>query len=132
MSVDRLYIYAMLFAGGLAGLAAMNQIQGTVTSGFGATIDAGIGFDAITVALLGRSRAWGAFAAGILFGALKAGSFSMQAQGIPVDIVLVVQSLIVLFIAAPPLLRAVFFLPKTDAEKAAAARAKAAKKAVAA
>ena len=132
MSVDRLYIYAMLFAGGLAGLAAMNQIQGTVTSGFGATIDAGIGFDAITVALLGRSRAGGTFAAGILFGALKAGSFSMQAQGIPVDIVLVVQSLIVLFIAAPPLLRAVFFLPKTDAEKAAAARAKAAKKAVAA
>ena len=132
MSVDRLYIYAMLFAGGLAGLAAMNQIQGTVTSGFGATIDAGIGFDAITVALLGRSRAWGTFAAGMLFGALKAGSFSMQAQGIPVDIVLVVQSLIVLFIAAPPLLRAVFFLPKTGAEKAAAARAKAAKKAVAA
>lgn len=132
MSVDRLYIYAMLFAGGLAGLAAMNQIQGNVTTGFGATIDAGIGFDAITVALLGRSRAWGTFAAGILFGALKAGSFSMQAQGIPVDIVLVVQSLIVLFIAAPPLLRAVFFLPKTDAEKAAAARAKAAKKAVAA
>ena len=132
MSVDRLYIYAMLFAGGLAGLAAMNQIQGNVTTGFGATIDAGIGFDAITVALLGRSRAWGTFAAGILFGALKAGSFSMQAQGIPVDIVLVVQSLIVLFIAAPPLLRAVFFLPQTDAEKAAAARAKAAKKAVAA
>jgi len=132
MSVDRLYIYAMLFAGGLAGLAAMNQIQGTVTTGFGATIDAGIGFDAITVALLGRSRAWGTLAAGILFGALKAGSFSMQAQGIPVDIVLVVQSLIVLFIAAPPLLRAVFFLPKTDAEKAAKARAKAAKKAVAA
>lgn len=72
----------------------------------------------------------GTFAAGILFGALKAGSFSMQAQGIPVDIVLVVQSLIVLFIAAPPLLRAIFFLPKTDAEKAAKARDKAAKKAV--
>ncbi|CAI9392633.1 ABC transporter permease [Microbacterium sp. T2.11-28] len=132
INVERLYVYAMLFAGGLAGLAAMNQIQGNVTTGFGATIDAGIGFDAITVALLGRSRAWGTFAAGILFGALKAGSFSMQAQGIPVDIVLVVQSLIVLFIAAPPLLRAVFFLPKTDLEKAAKARAKAAKKAVAA
>ncbi len=50
----------------------------------------------------------------------------------PVDIVLVVQSLVVLFIAAPPLLRSVFFLPKSDAEKAAKARAKAAKKAVAA
>lgn len=130
IGVQRIYIYAMLFAGGLAGLAAMNQIQGSVTTGFTATIDAGIGFDAITVALLGRSRAWGTFAAGILFGMLKAGSFSMQAQGIPVDIVLVVQSLIVLFIAAPPLLRTIFFLPKTDAEKAAKARAKAAKKAV--
>ncbi|WP_413354171.1 ABC transporter permease [Microbacterium sp. 1P06AB] len=132
INVERIYVYAMVFAGGLAGLAAMNQIQGNVTTGFAATIDAGIGFDAITVALLGRSRAWGTFAAGILFGALKAGSFSMQAQGIPVDIVLVVQSLVVLFIAAPPLLRAVFFLPKTEIEKADKARAKAAKKAVSA
>jgi ABC-type uncharacterized transport system permease subunit len=131
ISVQRMYFYALLFAGGLAGLAAMNQIQGSVTSGFDGYIDAGIGFDAITVALLGRSRAWGVFAAGILFGALKAGSFTMQAsQGIPVDIVLVVQSLIVLFIAAPPLVRTIFFLPKSDAEKAAKARAKAAKKAV--
>ncbi|MCK2037348.1 ABC transporter permease [Microbacterium sp. SSW1-49] len=132
ISVQRIYVYAMLFAGGLAGLAGMNQLQGAVTTGVTETIDAGIGFDAITVALLGRSRAWGTFAAGILFGALKAGSFSMQAQDIPVDIVLVVQSLVVLFIAAPPLLRTVFFLPKTDIEKAARLRAKAAKKAVAA
>jgi simple sugar transport system permease protein len=132
ISVQRIYVYAMLFAGGLAGLAGLNQLQGAVTTGVTETIDAGIGFDAITVALLGRSRAWGTFAAGILFGALKAGSFSMQAQDIPVDIVLVVQSLVVLFIAAPPLLRTVFFLPKTDIEKAARLRAKAAKKAVAA
>jgi len=130
IGVERVYVYAMLFAGGLAGLAAMNQVQGAVTTGFTSTIDAGIGFDAITVALLGRSRAWGTLAAGLLFGAMKAGSFSMQAQGIPVDIVLVVQSLVVLFIAAPPLLRAVFFLPRTDVEKAARMRAKAAKKAV--
>lgn len=130
ISVQRVYVYAMLFAGGLAGLAGMNQIQGAVNSGITESIDAGIGFDAITVALLGRSRAWGTFAAGILFGALKAGSFSMQAQGIPVDIVLVVQSLVVLFIAAPPLLRAVFFLPRTEAEKAERARAISAKKAV--
>ncbi len=130
ISVQRIYVYAMLLAGALAGLAGMNQLQGAVTSGITETIDAGIGFDAITVALLGRSRAWGTFAAGILFGALKAGSFSMQAQDIPVDIVLVVQSLVVLFIAAPPLLRTVFFLPKSDVEKAVKARAKAAKKAV--
>ncbi|WP_396656763.1 ABC transporter permease [Microbacterium sp.] len=129
ISVQRMYIYAMVFAGGLAGIAGMNQIMGSVTTGFDGTIDAGIGFDAITVALLGRSRAWGTFAAGILFGALKAGSFTMQAsQGIPVDIVLVVQSLIVLFIAAPPLIRTIFFLPKDESEKSAKAKARAAKR----
>ena len=75
-------------------------------------MDAGIGFDAITVALLGRSRPWGVFIAGLLFGALKAGGYTIQAANdIPIDIVLVVQSLIVLFVAAPPLVRAIFRLP---------------------
>lgn len=115
VKVERIIIYAMVFAGGLAGLAGVNQMAGTITTGFGSGVDAGIGFDAITVALLGRSRAWGVFAAGILFGALKAGSFTMQiAEDVPVDIVLVVQALIVLFIAAPPLIRSVFFLPKGE------------------
>ena len=118
ISVQRMYVYAMLFSGGLVGLAGINQVLGTTTSGFGAGIDSGIGFDAITVALLGRSRPWGVFAAGILFGAFKAGSFSMQAaEGVPIDIVLVVQSLIVLFIAAPPLVRAIFRLPAPGAPR---------------
>ena len=116
ISVKRMYVYAMLFSGGLVGLAGINQVLGTTTSGFGAGIDSGIGFDAITVALLGRSKPWGVFVAGILFGAFKAGGFSMQAaEGVPIDIVLVVQSLIVLFIAAPPLVRAIFRLPREGA-----------------
>ncbi|MFB9309234.1 simple sugar transport system permease protein [Agromyces hippuratus] len=115
INVKRMYVYAMLLSGGLIGLAGVNQVLGTTTSGFGAGIDSGIGFDAITVALLGRSRPWGVFVAGILFGAFKAGGFSMQAaEGVPIDIVLVVQSLIVLFIAAPPLVRAIFRLPSPD------------------
>jgi ABC-type uncharacterized transport system permease subunit len=118
INVKRTYIYVMLLSGGLVGLAGVAQVLGTVTSGFSSGIDAGIGFDAITVALLGRSRPWGIFVAGILFGAFKAGGFAMQAgQGIPVDIVLVVQSLIVLFIAAPPLVRAIFRLPTPGVAK---------------
>jgi general nucleoside transport system permease protein len=110
--VDRMYIYAMLFSGGLIAVAGVIQVLGVVPSGFSSGIDAGIGFDAITVALLGRAKPWGVFFAGILFGAFKAGGFAMQAaEGIPIDIVLVVQSLIVLFIAAPPLIRALFRLP---------------------
>ena len=114
INVSGVYIWAMVISGALVGLAGVTQVLGTVTTGFSAGIDAGIGFDAITVALLGRSRPLGVFLAGILFGALKAGGFSMQAaQGIPIDIVLVVQSLIVLFIAAPPLVRTIVpFLPK--------------------
>jgi len=112
IGVERIYVYAMVVSGALIGLAGVAQVLGTVTTGFTSGIDAGIGFDAITVALLGRSRPVGVFIAGLLFGALKAGGYSMQAaNGITIDIVLVVQSLIVLFIAAPPLVRAVFRLP---------------------
>jgi simple sugar transport system permease protein len=112
INVKSMYVYAMLISGALIGLAGVHQVLGTVTTGFSSGIDAGIGFDAITVALLGRSTPWGVLAAGILFGAFKAGGFSMQAaEGVPIDIVLVVQSLIVLFIAAPPLVRAIFRLP---------------------
>ncbi len=116
INVKGVYIWAMLLSGGLAGLAGVSQMLGTVTTGFSQGIDAGIGFDAITVALLGRSRPIGIFVAGVLFGAFKAGGFSMQAaEGVPIDIVLVVQSLIVLFIAAPPLVRAIFRLPTPSA-----------------
>jgi len=125
ISVQRMYIYAMVFAGALAGIAGVNQISTTTVDGFNNGFDSGIGFDAITVALLGRSRAGGVFAAGLLFGALKAGSFAMAGLGIPKEIVVVVQSIIVLFIAAPPLVRTIFFLPKSEAERAAKAKAKA-------
>jgi general nucleoside transport system permease protein len=112
INVKSMYVYAMLISGALVGLAGVDQVLGTVTTGFSSGIDAGIGFDAITVALLGRSTPMGVLIAGILFGAFKAGGFSMQAaEGVPIDIVLVVQSLIVLFIAAPPLVRAIFRLP---------------------
>jgi simple sugar transport system permease protein len=117
INVGRTYTVVMLIAGALVGLAGANQVLGTVTSGVTVELDAGIGFDAITVALLGRSRPLGILGAGLLFGAFKAGGFAMQAsQDIPVDIVLVVQSLIVLFLAAPPLIRAIFRLPAKEAK----------------
>jgi len=116
IDVGRTYTTVMFISGALVGLAGVNQVLGTVTSGVTVGVDAGIGFDAITVALLGRSRPLGILGAGLLFGGFKAGGFAMQAsQDIPVDIVLVVQSLIVLFIAAPPLIRAIFQLPAKEA-----------------
>ncbi|WP_442575005.1 ABC transporter permease [Microbacterium sp. F51-2R] len=125
IDVKNMYVYGMLISGALVGLAGVNQVLGTITTGFTAGIDAGIGFDAITVALLGRSTPWGTFAAGILFGAFKAGGFAMQAgQQIPIEIVTVVQSLIVLFIAAPPLVRTIFFLPSPERDRRRAEKAR--------
>lgn len=113
MNVGLITTLAMVFAGAFMGLAGGIQVTGQVTSGFTSHIDAGIGFDAITVALLGRSSPWGTLIAGILFGALKAGGYNMAAaEGVPIDLVLVLQSFIVLFIAAPALVKTVFFLPK--------------------
>lgn len=124
INVSRSTILVMALAGGLAGMSGVAQVAGTekvLTDGVAATY----GFDAITVALLGRSTPWGTFAAGLLFGAFRAGAVQMQIQtGTPIDIVLVVQSLIVLFIAAPPLVRAVFGLNPRRKRPAKAAKSR--------
>jgi simple sugar transport system permease protein len=97
------------------GIAAANQGLGE-TGGLTSSIQANIGFDAITVALLGGSRAGGVVIAGLVFGAFKAGSPSMQIIGVSPEVLGIIQALIVLFIAAPPLIRAVFHLPKPEAK----------------
>jgi general nucleoside transport system permease protein len=111
ISVPWVTVSVMVVSGALAGLAGGMQLLGTERT-LTAAIAGSIGFDAITVALLGRSKPLGTVLAGILFGAFAAGGRLMQTRtGTPIDIVLVLQSLIVLFIAAPPLVRAVFRLP---------------------
>ena len=113
ISVERSYTSVMLISGALAGLAGVSQVLGTegyLTAG----VSSGLGFDAITVALLGRGSPIGTVLAGLLFGGLRAGGIAMQAQtGTPVDLVLILQALIVLFIAAPPLVRSVFRIRAT-------------------
>ncbi len=115
MSVERSWILVMLISGALAGLAASTIIQGggSPPPPLNPNIYGTYGFDGITVALLGRARPFGVLLAGLLFGALQAGGTVMQAATnpqVPVDIVEVIQGLIVLFVAAPPLIRAIFRL----------------------
>ena len=112
MSVPWVTSLAMMISGALCGLAATAPVLGTQKS-MDESVVGTIGFDAITVALLGRSRPLGTVLAGLLFGALRAGGTAMQAApGTHIKIVLVLQSTIVLFIAAPPLVRAIFRLPE--------------------
>jgi ABC-type uncharacterized transport system permease subunit len=115
MSVERTWILVMLIAGGLAGVAGSAVVQGTDFSlnfqSYGT-----YGIDAITVALLGRARPGGVVLAALLFGALNAGAPLMQvATSTPVDIVQVIQALIVMFVAAPPLIKAMYRLRATRA-----------------
>jgi len=108
MSVARVYITAMTIAGMLAGLAVAMQLLGRQDP-LSDQIAGSIGFDAITVALLGRATPLGTVLAGLLFGALSSGGLSMQAAaGVPPEMSQVLQAMIVLFVAAPALIRGVF------------------------
>jgi ABC-type uncharacterized transport system permease subunit len=121
MSVSRTWILVMLLAGGLAGLSGAVAIQGTFYSlNFQSYGD--YGFTGITVALLGRARPLGVVLAALLFGALDTGGTVMQvATSVPREIATVIQGLIVLFVAAPPLIRAVYRLREARAGGIAAA-----------
>jgi simple sugar transport system permease protein len=101
-------VAVMAIAGGLAGLAGANQILG-VLGRASPNFSSGIGFDAIAVALLGRSHPVGVLFAGLLFGGLEAGGRQMQASaGVSIDLIAIIQALIIVFVAAPMLVRAVF------------------------
>jgi general nucleoside transport system permease protein len=101
-------VLVMACSGALAGLAGANQVLGVlgrVSPGY----SGGAGFDAIAVALLGRSHPVGVLLAGLLFGALQAGGRQMQVSaGVRIDLIGIIQALIIIFVAAPILVRAIF------------------------
>lgn len=122
ISVGRSTTTVMFIAGALAGLGGAVQILGSepaLTAGVGGSF----GFDAITVALLGRGTPIGTVFAALLFGALRAGGLTMQASTeTPLDLILVIQALVVLFIAAPALIKAIFRSKNVDEGQALASK----------
>lgn len=121
MSVARTTVVAMTLSGALAGLAGVQAALGPGDFGLPTPLSMGlvgsIGFDAITVALLGRSKPFGVVLAGMLFGAMHAGGLAMQSQAdTPLTLTTVLQALIVMFVAAPMLVRTV--VPFLKARKA--------------
>lgn len=119
MNVGILYFSVMAISGALAGLAGAAQTIGLppyqASPGFAGII----GFDAISLALLARSHPIGVLWASLLFGALQAGGRAMQGVAqVPLDLVVVMQALIIVFIAAPELVRAVFRVKPAEIEPA--------------
>lgn len=111
-----LLILTMSISGLFAGLAGATVILGQVGH-IPAAYATGVGFDAIAVALLGRSHPVGILFAGLLFGAMRAGSGLMQIQaGIPVQMVNVLQAVILFFLTAELIVRYLFRVRTESAE----------------
>jgi ABC-type uncharacterized transport system permease subunit len=118
MSVGWTYVIAMFLSGCLAGLAGVSQGLG-ITRNIALGFQAGYGFDSIALALLGKSHPVGVVGASLLFGMLRTGAARMQSvAGVPTEIVQIVQALVIIFIAAPAIIRLIYRLrePKREEE----------------
>jgi simple sugar transport system permease protein len=109
-----LTIGALAVGGGLAGLAGTVEIAG-VQGYMPAAYATNIGFDAITVALIGRANPFGILFAALLLGALRAGAAAMQIQaGIPLELVDILQGVMLLFLSADVIVRRIFRLRRVE------------------
>lgn len=98
MNVQRSIISAMLLSGGFAGIAGMSEVLGIHHRLYN-DFTSGYGFDAISIALLGKLHPAGVVLAALFFGSLRVGANAMQhVVQIPITIVYIIQGLAVLFI----------------------------------
>lgn len=112
MSASGSIILAMTLSGGLAALGGSMEVLGTVTQ-MSNDISSGYGFNAIALALLAGNRPLGIVAAALLFGALRTGGSLMQVKtGIPLDLLFFIQALVIMFVAAPGLVRSIWQLDR--------------------
>jgi simple sugar transport system permease protein len=122
MSAGGSIILAMTLSGALAGLGGSMEVLGTVPQ-MSNDISSGYGFNAIALALLAGNRPAGIVAASLLFGALRTGGGLMQVKtGIPLDLLFFIQALVIMFVAAPGLIRVLYRFDRTrmpGAEKVA-------------
>lgn len=108
INVRWIVVAAMLLAGGLAGLAGGIETLG-LNHKFAPEFTGAVGFDGITVALLGQTHPLGAIPAAFMLGALDAGATRMQFDsGVSADIIQVIQALMLALVAAPLIIRQIF------------------------
>jgi simple sugar transport system permease protein len=117
MNIIRNFVLVMAISGGLAGLAGASQVLG-VDHWVGQGFSAGYGFDAIALALLGKSHPAGVVLSALLFGFLRSGATRMQSiAGVPIEIISIIQGLVIVFIAAPDIIRWVYRLKGSKTEE---------------
>jgi len=108
INVKRTIILTMALSGALAGLAGVIEVTGlNYRHELGFSV--GYGFDAIAIALLGKTHPFGVVLGAILFAGMRNGATRMQfLTQIPVDIISVIQALILLFVAADAIIRYIY------------------------
>jgi len=108
--ISRTIVLTMALSGALAGLAGSNQILG-LDHRMVRAFSTGYGFDSIALALLGNSHPLGVVLSSLLFGFLRAGAARMQSVAdVPVEIIRVVQGMVIVFVAAPEIIRGLYRL----------------------
>lgn len=118
MSIAKTTILGMAASGALAGMAGGNEIL-AINHSMAIGLSSGYGFDSIALALLGNSHPVGVIFAALLFGILKNGATTMMVvSNIPIDIVTIIQALIIVFVAAPAIIRSIYRLRKPKEETA--------------
>lgn len=116
MRVAFTVILTMVISGFLAGIGGAVETLGVVGR-YQPGFNVGLGFDGITIALLGRTHPFGVIPAAILVGAMKAGSSQMQfSAGVAKEITDVIQALILFFVAADMIVRKVFRIKEVEEE----------------
>jgi general nucleoside transport system permease protein len=116
MNIIKNFVLVMALSGALAGLAGSAQVLG-VDHWVGQGFSAGYGYDAIALALLGKSHPAGVVVSALIFGFLRSGATNMQSIArVPIDIISIIQGLIIIFIAAPEIIRWLYRLKNVKTE----------------
>jgi len=117
LNVSKSYMLGMAISGALAGMAGAIQIL-AVNRSMALGLSSGYGFDSIALALIGNNHPLGVVLAAILFGTLRNGATRMMVVSrIPIDIVDVLQAIILMFVAAPAIIRSLYRLRKKEEEQ---------------
>ncbi len=117
ISIVKNFVLAMGISGGLAGLAGSVEVLGLERM-LKSFFSAGYGFDSIAVALLAKNDPFGIIASAFLFGSLRNGADLMELRsGISKHVIGMVQALVLLFVAAPIIIRWIYRIKARREEK---------------